>query len=70
MRNRVGDLKGEWMIKRIMNFDKKDWKHVSWLFRNMIKDFWLCNFEDSHESWLFLKLHLTHDHTRLKRRRL
>lgn len=49
-----------------MNFDKKDWKHVSWLFKNMVKSFWLCNFEDSYESWLFLKLHFTHDHMRLK----
>lgn len=54
------------MIKRIMNFDKQDWKHVSWLFRNMVKNFWLCKFEDSYELWLFLKLHFTHDHTRLK----
>ena len=54
------------MVGRIMNFDKKDWEHVAWLFRNIVKNFWLCEFEDAHEFWLFLKLHFTHDHTRLK----
>lgn len=53
------------MIKRIMRFDKKDWEHCSWLFKNMIKQFWLCKFEESYEAWCFLKLHLMHDHKRL-----
>lgn len=53
------------MIKRIIRFDSQDWKHCAWLFKIMIKRFWLCEFEESYEAWLFLKLHLTHDHTRL-----
>lgn len=54
------------MIKRILSFDKRDWEHVSWLFGNMIKNFWLCRFEDSYEAWFFIKLHFGHDHKRMK----
>jgi hypothetical protein len=53
------------MFKRIMKFDKKDWGHCLWLFKNMIKCFLLFNFYDAELAWFFLKLHLTHDSTRL-----
>jgi len=54
------------MIKRIVKFDKKDWNHCLWLFKNMIKSFLLFDFGEAEESWFFLKLHLTHDHTRIE----
>lgn len=53
------------MIKRVLKFNKQDWKHVWWLFRNMIKQFVLFNFSEAEESWFFLKLHFTHDHTKM-----
>ena len=53
------------MLKRIMNFDKQDWKHCLWLFGNMIKQFLLWDFKESDEAWALLKLHFTHDHTRM-----
>jgi hypothetical protein len=49
------------MIKRVMKFDKQDWKHCWWLFRNMIKQFLLLEFAESYEAWLLLKLHITYD---------
>lgn len=52
------------MIKRILNFDKEDWKHCWWLFRNMIKQFILMDFKESEEAWLLLKLHLSYDSDR------
>jgi hypothetical protein len=53
------------MIRRVMKFDKQDWKHVWWLFRLMVKSFFLFRFNDAEEAWIFLKLHFTHDHTRM-----
>jgi hypothetical protein len=54
------------IIKRVLNFDKDDWKHCHWLFRSMVKKFFILEFNDAYESWLFLKLHLTHDSKKLK----
>ena len=52
------------MIKRIINFDKEDWKHIWWLFKNMIKQFMLFNFKESHEAFLWIKIHLMYDNRR------
>lgn len=49
------------MIKRIFSFNKKDWKHIWWLFINMIKQALKFNFSESYEAWLFIKLHFTYD---------
>ncbi|AEO93491.1 gp232 [Bacillus phage G] len=53
------------MIRRMLNYDKKDWNHVRFLFFNMIKQFFLLDFKESKEAWYFLKLHLTHDSNRV-----
>jgi len=53
------------MIKRILHFDKQDWKHCWWLFRNMIKQFILLEFHESEEAWFWLKIHLTNDSKRM-----
>lgn len=55
------------MLKRVMNFDKQDWKHVSWLTGNMLKNFFIrCDLSAARESWLWLKLHFTHDSKRIE----
>lgn len=52
--------------KRTRDFDKQDWKHVRWLFGNMIKQFIICEYGEAKEAFYFLKLHLTHDSTRVR----
>lgn len=54
------------MIKRILNFDKTDWKHVSFLFFNMVKQFIIMDYQESKEAWYFLKLHLMYDSNRVE----
>lgn len=49
------------MLHRILRFNKKDWKHCLWLFRNMIKQFCLLNFDEADEAWYWLKIHLSYD---------
>lgn len=53
------------MLKRILNFDKQDWKHVRFLFGNMIKQWILMDYNESKEAWIFLKLHFTYDSKRV-----
>jgi hypothetical protein len=53
------------VIKRIFNFDKKDWKHVGFLFFNMIKQFFKGDLHESKEACYWLKFHLTYDSKRV-----
>jgi len=54
------------MIKRIWNFDDGDWNHIWWIFKNMVKQFFVeCDWHETKESWYFLKLHLCYDHKRI-----
>ena len=48
-------------ITRIMSFESHDWEHIWWLCKNMCKRFVLCDFEEAHEAWLFIKLHFSYD---------
>lgn len=55
------------MIKRIVNFDKQDWKHVSWLFNNMLKQLFIeFNWHETKESYYWIMIHLTHDSNRVE----
>jgi len=54
------------MIKRIFSFNKKDWKHIWWLFINMNKQAFKTNFSESYEAWLFIKLHFKYDSKLIK----
>ncbi len=53
-------------IKRIANFDKTDWKHIGWLFRNIIKQFFKGEFSESYDAWMWIKIHCSYDSNRLK----
>jgi len=52
------------MIKRILSFDKQDCKHVTWLFRGIVKSFILFRYNDMMESYYLLKMHLNYDSKR------
>jgi len=49
------------MIKRILNFNKQDWKHMSFLFGTLITNFFKCDYHEMLESYYLLKLHLSYD---------
>lgn len=53
------------MIKRIINFDKQDWKHVSSLFVNGIKQFFKGDLHESKEAFIWLKTHFSYDSKRV-----
>lgn len=52
------------MIKRMLKFDRKDWKHIISLFINAIKQLILGNFYEYRESLWLMRIHLTHDSIR------
>ena len=49
------------MIKRMINFKMHDWKHVFWLFKQMVKSYLTLDYQGFAEAKFFLKLHLTCD---------
>lgn len=53
-------------MKRITKFDIQDWKHISFLFVNGIKQFLKGNFYESREAFIWLKIHLSYDSKRIK----
>jgi len=53
------------MIKRIWKYDKNDWKHIGWLFRNMLKQFFFeANPKEAKEAWYWILMHLSNDSER------
>ena len=53
------------MLKRIFDFEKRDWQHCWWLLKNMVRRFMLGDFAGANEVWMYLKLHLTHDYKKV-----
>lgn len=52
------------MIKRMMQFDKKDWKHMRFLFKNLfIQVFIKFDWHETKDTYFFIKLHLYCDST-------
>jgi hypothetical protein len=49
------------IIKRIIQFDNKDWKHISWLISMMFKGWWNGDWKQIVESWFWLRIHLEYD---------
>ncbi len=54
------------IIKRIRNFDSKDKEHCWWLFKNMLKNFFLFEIEDALDSFYWLKIYIFYDSKRKK----
>jgi hypothetical protein len=54
------------IIKRILNFNKDDWNHLWWLFKNMIKEFIAGNYDESVDAFYWIKIHFTYDSKRIR----
>lgn len=55
------------MVKRIINFDKQDWKHMRFLFKNMLIQFFVkFDWHETKESYIWMKIHLTYDSTKVE----
>ncbi len=55
------------VVKHILfDLDFKDWKHVFWLFVDMIKQFILLDYHDAHESYCLIKFHLKYHNERIE----
>lgn len=54
------------MLKRIVNYNKEDWKHISFLLKNSVIQFYKGNFNDSIDALYWIKIHLTYDSTKVK----
>jgi len=48
------------------SFDKKDWKHIFWLFGIMIKNLLKGDFHEAHESYLWIKIHCEYESKRIE----
>jgi hypothetical protein len=53
-------------IKRIFCFQIHDWKHIGWLTKNMIKQFFIGDTHEAKEAWYFILIHLSYDSKKIK----
>lgn len=49
------------MIKRILKFNKQDWRHIGWLLKGLIKNFIKCDYHEFMECYYLIKLHMSYD---------
>jgi hypothetical protein len=56
----------KYLIKRILNFDKKDWKHILWLLKNSVIQLFKGNLSESKEALYWVKIHICYDSHRVK----
>lgn len=52
--------------RRILRFNKQDWKHICWLLKNMVKQFFLLNINDAKEAALLVYIHFKYDSERIR----
>lgn len=55
------------VLKRLRSYDEHDWKHVRFLFWNMIKQFIIFEYGEAKDAFYFLKLHLLYDSERVRK---
>jgi hypothetical protein len=53
------------MIKRILNFDAHDWRHIGFLARNMFVQILKGDWAEAKDATYWIRLHLTHDSERV-----
>jgi|GEM_PF-2460130 len=53
------------VIKRVSHFDNRDFKHIGWLFGVMVKKFIKGELTEAEDAWIFIKMHLEYDSTRI-----
>lgn len=49
------------MLKRIINFDKRDWKHVWWLFTKILNGWYNGNLNQIVDAYYWIRIHLEYD---------
>lgn len=49
------------MIVRILNFDKRDWKHIGWLLGKIMRGYWKGDWRQMAEAWFWVCFHFDHD---------
>jgi hypothetical protein len=49
------------LIKRVLSFEKHDWKHVWFLFKNMVTQFIKGDLHESKDAFMWIKIHFTYD---------
>lgn len=54
------------MIKRILKFKADDWKHIWFLFKNMIVQFLKGDFLEAKDAWYWIRIHVEFDSKRVK----
>lgn len=51
-------------MKRVLTFNKQDWKHIGFLTKNMFIQFFKGDLAESYEAWMWIKVHFSYDSTR------
>lgn len=54
------------MIKRVIKFDKQDWKHISFLLKNCIMQCFNLNFTNAKDALYWVKIHICYDSNKVK----
>jgi hypothetical protein len=53
------------MIRRILNFDAHDRRHIGFLIRNMFVQFFKGDWAEAKDAAYWIRLHLTYDSERV-----
>lgn len=51
------------VIKRALHFDRRDWKHVWWLFKNMWVNLAKGDLTEAYDAWMWIVVHFSYDST-------
>lgn len=55
------------MLIRVCKFDRQDWKHIGFLLKNMLNQLFVkYNWHEAKEAYIFIKIHLSYDSTRVE----
>lgn len=49
------------LIKRVMGFKSKDYKHLWFLFKNMHKQMFLGDYAEAYDAWMWIRVHFAYD---------
>lgn len=50
------------MLNRILKFDTRDWKHMRFLFLNMLNQLFIkFDYHEAKESYIWMKIHISYD---------
>jgi hypothetical protein len=51
-------------LKRILNYDEYDWKHLLWLCGRVLNGYWNGNLDQMMDACFWIKVHLLFDSER------